>query len=69
MLLTEQLKQIPDHRKAKCTSFGGNTSQQNFTSLVSVYDDQAAGVVQLQSVMPVFLIRPLAKVRSRLCRI
>ena len=37
-----------DGKSIKCTSSGGNTSQQNFTSLVSVYDDQAAGVVQLQ---------------------
>lgn len=37
-----------DGKSIKCTSAGGNTSQQNFTSLVSVYDDQAAGVVQLQ---------------------
>lgn len=37
-----------DGKSIKCTSSGGNTSQQNFTSLVSVYDDQDAGVVQLQ---------------------
>jgi hypothetical protein len=37
-----------DGKSIKCTSSGGNTSRQNFTSLVSVYDDQAAGVVQLQ---------------------
>jgi Transposase DDE domain len=37
-----------DGKSIKCTSSGGNSSQQNFTSLVSVYDDQAAGVVQLQ---------------------
>jgi predicted transposase YbfD/YdcC len=37
-----------DGKSIKCTSSGGNTSQQNFTSLVSVYDDQAAGVVQIQ---------------------
>jgi predicted transposase YbfD/YdcC len=37
-----------DGKSIKCTSVGGNTSQQNFTSLVSVYDDQVAGVVQLQ---------------------
>ncbi len=37
-----------DGKSIKCTSAGGNTSQQNFTSLVSVYDDQSAGVVQIQ---------------------
>ena len=37
-----------DGKSIKCTSSGGNTSGQNFTSLVSVYDDQAAGVIQLQ---------------------
>jgi predicted transposase YbfD/YdcC len=37
-----------DGKSIKCTSIGGNTSQQNFTSVVSVYDDQVAGVVQLQ---------------------
>jgi predicted transposase YbfD/YdcC len=37
-----------DGKSIKCTSSGGNTSRQNFISLVSVYDDQAAGVVQLQ---------------------
>jgi predicted transposase YbfD/YdcC len=37
-----------DGKSIKCTSSGGNTRERNFTSLVSVYDDQAAGVVQLQ---------------------
>lgn len=46
-LLLSRLLSI-DGKSIKCTSSGGNTSQQNFTSLVSVYDDQAAGVVQLQ---------------------
>jgi len=37
-----------DGKSSKCTSSGGNTSAQNFTSLVSVYDDETAGVVQIQ---------------------
>jgi predicted transposase YbfD/YdcC len=37
-----------DGKSIKCTSSGGNTSAQNFTSLVSVYDDETAGVVQIQ---------------------
>lgn len=37
-----------DGKSIKCTSSGGNSSEQNFVSLVSVYDDQTAGVVQLQ---------------------
>jgi DDE_Tnp_1-associated len=37
-----------DGKSIKCTSTGGNTSSRNFTSLVSVYDDRTAGVVQLQ---------------------
>jgi hypothetical protein len=37
-----------DGKSIKCTSSGGNTSSQNFTSLVSVYDDESAGVVQIQ---------------------
>jgi predicted transposase YbfD/YdcC len=37
-----------DGKSIKCTSTGGNTSNQNFTSLVSVYDDQDAGVIQIQ---------------------
>jgi DDE_Tnp_1-associated len=37
-----------DGKSIKCTSSGGNTSCQNFTSLVSVYDDESAGVVQIQ---------------------
>jgi predicted transposase YbfD/YdcC len=37
-----------DGKSIKCTSSGGNTSCQNFTSLVSVYDDETAGVVQIQ---------------------
>jgi predicted transposase YbfD/YdcC len=37
-----------DGKSIKCTSSGGNTSSQNFTSLVSVYDDETAGVIQIQ---------------------
>lgn len=46
-LLLNRLLSI-DGKSIKCTSSGGNTSQQDFTSLVSVYDDQNAGVVQIQ---------------------
>ena len=37
-----------DGKSIKCTSTGGNTSSRNFTSVVSVYDDETAGVVQIQ---------------------
>jgi predicted transposase YbfD/YdcC len=37
-----------DGKSIKCTSSGSNTSSQNFTSLVSVYNDETAGVIQLQ---------------------
>lgn len=37
-----------DGKSIKCTSLGGNTRHQNFTTLVSVYDDQSAGIVQIQ---------------------
>jgi predicted transposase YbfD/YdcC len=46
-LLLNRLLSI-DGKSIKCTSSGGNTSSQNFTSLVSVYDDETAGVVQIQ---------------------
>jgi predicted transposase YbfD/YdcC len=46
-LLLNRLLSI-DGKSIKCTSTGGNTSSQNFTSLVSVYDDESAGVVQIQ---------------------
>lgn len=46
-LLLNRLLSI-DGKSIKCTSSGGNTTEQNFTSLVSVYDDETAGVVQLQ---------------------
>ena len=46
-LLLNRLLSI-DGKSIKCTSSGGNTSSQNFTSLVSVYDDEAAGVIQIQ---------------------
>jgi predicted transposase YbfD/YdcC len=46
-LLLNRLLSI-DGKSIKCTSTGGNTSSQNFTSLVSVYDDETAGVVQIQ---------------------
>lgn len=36
-----------DGKSIKCTSVGGNTSEQNFAALVSVYGQQA-GVVQLE---------------------
>ena len=45
-LLLNRLLSI-DGKSIKCTSSGGNTTEQNFTSLVSVYDDETAGVVQL----------------------
>lgn len=46
-LLLNRLLSI-DGKSIKCTSSGGNTHSQNFTSLVSVYDDESAGVVQIQ---------------------
>jgi predicted transposase YbfD/YdcC len=46
-LLLNRLLSI-DGKSIKCTSSGGNTSSQNFTSLVSVYEDETAGVVQIQ---------------------
>jgi predicted transposase YbfD/YdcC len=46
-LLLNRLLSI-DGKSIKCTSSGGNTISQNFTSLVSVYDDEMAGVVQIQ---------------------
>jgi len=46
-LLLNRLLSI-DGKSIKCTSSGGNTSNQNFTSLVSVYDDATAGVIQIQ---------------------
>jgi predicted transposase YbfD/YdcC len=46
-LLLNRLLSI-DGKSIKCTSTGGNTNNQNFTSVVSVYDDRTAGVVQIQ---------------------
>jgi predicted transposase YbfD/YdcC len=46
-LLLNRLLSI-DGKSIKCTVAGGNTSSQNFTSIVSVYDDESAGVVQIQ---------------------
>ena len=46
-LLLNRLLSI-DGKSIKCTSTGGNTAAQNFTSIVSVYDDETAGVVQIQ---------------------
>jgi predicted transposase YbfD/YdcC len=46
-LLLSRLLSI-DGKSIKCTSSGGNTIGQNFTSLVSVYEDKSAGVVQIQ---------------------
>jgi predicted transposase YbfD/YdcC len=46
-LLLNRLLSI-DGKSIKCTSSGGQTSSQNFTSIVSVYDDETAGVIQIQ---------------------
>lgn len=37
-----------DGKSIKCTKVGGNSSEQDFISIVSVYNDDVAGVVQLQ---------------------
>jgi uncharacterized protein (DUF433 family) len=47
--------------KSRGTSSGGNTSSQNFTSVVSVYDDESAGVVQIQIAESVQLLNGINK--------